>query len=338
MKTILIIALILLCSLLSAFNDPKLVGIYVRDLDGSAFPDEDLTFTCYVDGRPGEVLTESSTGCGYKEISSTLGLCYVNLAAFTTTWAEEDILMWEVFDDAVSKGTVNQTIDSDDGVSQYDTNYWGGAFLPVTLSSFTAVYQGGSPVLQWVTQSEINNAGWNIFRSESEDMSMSMLVNPELISGAGTSTQPQSYIYADEVEVEPGNTYYYQLESIDFTASTEHFGPISILIPLDDGGQSPEIPIVYGLQFNYPNPFNPDTKISFIPEQEGKVTINILNIKGQKIKSLYNDTITADQIGVIQSHIWDGSNDQGRYVSSGIYFYKYESPLRSQMRKMLLIK
>jgi len=338
MRTILIITLILLCSLLSAANDPKLVGIYVRSMSGDAFPEEDLTFNVYIDGRIGEVLTESSGGCGYKELSSTLGLCYVNLASFETAWSEDEILMWEVFDDLVSKGTVNQTIESSDGSSQYDTDYWGGAFLPVTLSSFTAVYQEGTPVLQWVTQSEINNAGWNIFRSESEEMSESMQVNSELITGAGTTTETQSYLFRDEIEIEPEATYYYLLENVDFSGSSEQYGPISIRIPAEGEGESPEVPVVYGLHNNYPNPFNPDTKISFIPEQEGKVTINIMNIKGQKIKTLFSGNIEADEIGVLQSLIWDGTNNLGKTVSSGIYFYQYESPLKIQTKKMLLIK
>ncbi|MCF7913216.1 MAG: T9SS type A sorting domain-containing protein [Candidatus Cloacimonetes bacterium] len=338
MRTKLIIAIILLCSFLFGANDPKLVGIYVRSMSGDAFPEEDFNFNVYIDGRPGEVLTETSSGCGYKELSSTLGLCYVNLASFDTAWAEDDILMWEAFDDAVSQGTVNQTIESSDGVSQYDTNYWGGAFLPVTLSSFTAVYQGGTPVLQWVTQSEIDNAGWNIFRSNTENMAESMQVNGELITGAGTTTETQSYTFADEVEIEPEHTYYYMLENVDFSGSSEQYGPISIQIPAEEQGGSPEVPIVYGLHNNYPNPFNPDTKICFVPDQVGKVNLYIFNIKGQKIKTIFTGNIAETQIGELQSFIWDGTNDLGKNVSSGIYFYQYESPSNSQTKKMLLVK
>jgi hypothetical protein len=338
MRTKLIIALILLCSLLFGANDPKLVGIYVRDVTGLAFPDEDLTFNVYIEGRPGEVLTESSGGSGYKELYETMGLCYVNLASFTTVWAEEEILMWEVFDDAVSKGTVNQTIGSSDGSSQYDTNYWGGAFLPVSLSSFTAVYHEGTPVLQWVTQSEIDNAGWNIFRSETIEMAESMQVNAELITGAGTTTETQNYIFADEVEIEPEHTYYYMLENVDFSGSSAQYGPISIRVPAEGQGGSPEVPIVYGLHHNYPNPFNPDTKISFVPDQEGEVNLYIFNIKGQKIKTIFRGNIAESQIGIMQSFIWDGTNDLGKTVSSGVYFYQYESISKTQTKKMLLVK
>jgi hypothetical protein len=236
-------------------------------------------------------------------------------------------------------GNVNQTLATGDGTSQYDTDYWDdGFFLPVTLSSFTAVYQEGMPILQWITQSENNNSGWNIFRSESEDMELSMQINPELITGAGTTTEIQNYSFTDEYEIESGVTYFYQLESVDFLGLTEQFGPISIRIPDDGQGESPEVPVVYGLHNNYPNPFNPETMISFTPEVEGQVTIDILNIKGQIVKNLVKETIENNEIDILHSYIWDGSNNHGKYVSSGVYFYRYQSPKRIQINKMLMIK
>jgi len=337
MKKIIIIILLVSFILGFAQNKPKNVGIYILNPSGQKPVDANLIFEAYITSRPGEVLTQSSTGCGYEELS-TLGLCYINLASFTTAWSQGDVIRWEVTESSVLLGEVNQSIGSADGASQFDTDYWGHAFLPVTLSSFTAVYQNGSPVLQWITQSEINNSGWNIYRSQTEEMDTSLQINPGLIPGGGTTTEPQAYAFTDEADVQAETTYYYMLESVDYSGSTEQYGPISIIIPAVGENDSPEIPIVYGLHPNYPNPFNPDTKISFIPEQEGKVTINILNIKGQRIKTLCNENIATDQIGVLQSHIWDGTNDQGRYVSSGIYFYKYESPLKTQTKKMLLIK
>jgi len=339
MKKILIqILIIVFCATLSGQYNPKNVGIYILHPSGGVPADGTITFTATIEGSELQV-TQATVGCGYKALS-TRGLCYVNMASFNYEWSQGNVINWAVSDTRTREelGNVNQTVATGDGTSQYNTDYWGGSFLPVTLSSFTAVYQDGTPVLQWVTQSEINNSGWNIFRSESESMELSLQINPELISGGGTTTEPKSYIYPDEMNIIPGMTYFYTLESVDFSGSTESYGPITIAIPEEGDGESPEIPILYGLHNNFPNPFNPDTKISFIPEFEGKVTIDILNIKGQKIKTLVNVTIARDKIGTLQSYIWDGTNNQGRYVSSGVYFYRYESSHKKQIKKMILIK
>lgn len=337
-KAILLIIVILVCVSLFGQYNPKNVGIYIMHPSGGIPADGTITFTATIEGTAYSV-DQDDVGCGYKALS-TRGLCYVNMASFGYEWAQDDVINWVISDTGSREelGNVNQTVATGDGTSQYDTDYWGGSFLPVTLSSFTAVYQNGTPVLQWITQSEINNSGWNVYRSELEDMESSLQVNAELISGAGTSTEIVSYQFTDELDVENGIIYYYQLESVDYLGNTEQYGPISIMIPEDNGGQSPEVPIVYGLHTNYPNPFNPETKICYIPQEEGYIELDIVNIKGQKVKTLCNDYIASDQVGKLQSHIWDGKNELGRYVSSGIYFYQYKSNTRNQIRKMLLIK
>jgi len=78
--------------------------------------------------------------------------------------------------------------------------------------------------------------------------------------------------------------------------------------------QTPEI----FLQQNYPNPFNPITTISFSIPIYTKVSLTIYNIKGQKVKQLVSDQLSAGE----HSKVWDGKADNGKSVSSGIYFYK----------------
>jgi len=337
MKNIIIIIILLLSLSLFAQYNPKTVGIYILP-PGGVPADGTIAFTATIDGTSNSV-THAAYGCGYKALA-TKGICYVNMASFGYEWSLGDKIIWVISTTSRDEelGNVNQILATGDGTSQYDTDIHGGAFLPVTLSSFTAVYQAGTPVLQWVTQSEVNNSGWNVYRSITESMETSLQINPELIPGGGTTTDPRNYIFTDETEVETGNTYFYMLESVDFSGMVESYGPISIMITIDDGGQSPDIPIIYGLHSNYPNPFNPDTNISFTPEQEGNVSVSILNIKGQKIRTLFEGTIGTQDVGINQSYIWDGKNNQGKLVSSGVYFYQLYSPLRKQTKKMLLVK
>ena len=85
---------------------------------------------------------------------------------------------------------------------------------------------------------------------------------------------------------------------------------------------------------NYPNPFNPTTNILFNVAQEGNVEIKIYNIKGQVVKSLINEN------RAIGSHrvVWNGSNNAGSKVSSGVYFVRMKLENHSVTRKILLTK
>ena len=85
---------------------------------------------------------------------------------------------------------------------------------------------------------------------------------------------------------------------------------------------------------NYPNPFNPNTIISFSIPEKSEVELNIFNIKGQLIKTLIDET----QIAGEHSIIWDGRNESNQLVSSGIYFYKLETKNISEIKKCLLLK
>ena len=86
---------------------------------------------------------------------------------------------------------------------------------------------------------------------------------------------------------------------------------------------------------NYPNPFNPTTIISFSILEESKVELSIYNIKGQKIKSLLSDQITAGE----HSIIWNGEDAFGKKISSGIYLYKLNiNGKTGAVKKCLLLK
>jgi flagellar hook assembly protein FlgD len=81
---------------------------------------------------------------------------------------------------------------------------------------------------------------------------------------------------------------------------------------------------------NYPNPFNPETKIHYNIEIETKpVYLEIYNCKGRLIKKIHLDSS--------QNHVlWDGTNQTGEIVGSGIYFYKISQ--KKNIRKMVLLK
>ena len=85
---------------------------------------------------------------------------------------------------------------------------------------------------------------------------------------------------------------------------------------------------------NYPNPFNPETTIEYSLKENSNVQIEIFNTKGQKVKTLFNEFREAGYHSVI----WNGTDNQNKPVSSGLYFYRLKSNSFSQIRKMLLLK
>ena len=92
--------------------------------------------------------------------------------------------------------------------------------------------------------------------------------------------------------------------------------------------------VCFNLIGNYPNPFNPETTISYQLPEDSEVELIIYNIKGQKVKTLINEILPAGEHSVI----WNGRDSYGNRVGSGIYFYKLKASERSKVKKMLLFK
>jgi hypothetical protein len=98
--------------------------------------------------------------------------------------------------------------------------------------------------------------------------------------------------------------------------------------------ESGEIPESFSLFQNYPNPFNPRTRIEFSIPEESYVTIEIFNIKGEMVKTLVQQRLSAGNRVIT----WDGEDDSGNRVSSGIYFYRLICGGFVSTKKMMLIK
>jgi hypothetical protein len=91
---------------------------------------------------------------------------------------------------------------------------------------------------------------------------------------------------------------------------------------------------VLTLQQNFPNPFNPTTTISFSLPHPGAVEVIVFNAKGQKIRSLAKGEYPSGK----NTLIWDGKDDQGQALASGIYFYRLSTEKQSLTKKMLMLK
>ena len=120
----------------------------------------------------------------------------------------------------------------------------------------------------------------------------------------------------------------------------EYYGPAPDMGAYEWEGVNNEnqqiIPIINKLYQNYPNPFNPSTTISFSLPVEENIEVAVYNLKGQKVKTITKGEFDEGNYSVI----WNGDDESGKPVSSGIYFYKFktESGNYTSTKKMLLMK
>ena len=197
---------------------------------------------------------------------------------------------------------------------------------PVELSSFTAFYHDGIPTLNWTTQTESNNIGWNVYRSDNDIFDESFQVNSSLIPGGGTSFEPTEYTFVDESEVNVNQTYWYWIENKDESGVTNNFGPISLTIP-DNNGENPDVPVIEGSIHNYPNPFYPSTEIKFNMPEPANIEVTIYNSKGQKVQTLYNGYCDEEEF----TTSWNAEN-----MTFGIYLYVVKVGDNTFSGKMIL--
>ncbi|MGH7599339.1 MAG: M4 family metallopeptidase [bacterium] len=94
------------------------------------------------------------------------------------------------------------------------------------------------------------------------------------------------------------------------------------------------LPESFELKQNYPNPFNPTTTIAFSLPQEGDVSIKIYDISGSLVRALVKDNMQAGNYALV----WDGRNNNGTQVSSGVYIYRLVAGSFVQTRRMVMLK
>jgi photosystem II stability/assembly factor-like uncharacterized protein len=94
------------------------------------------------------------------------------------------------------------------------------------------------------------------------------------------------------------------------------------------------LPKEFDVSQNFPNPFNPITTINYQIPKSSNVELSIYNINGQKVRALVNSWMESGKHNVS----WDGKNDKGVKVTSGVYFYYFDAGEFSEVRKMILVK
>ncbi len=191
--------------------------------------------------------------------------------------------------------------------------------IPVELTSFFANVSGRNIELSWSTATETNNQGFEIERNKDNESFEKI----SFVPGFGTTTEPKSYSYTDQLVT--NGTYYYRLKQIDFDGSINYSDVVEAEVAL---------PGVFTLEQNYPNPFNPSTSIQFSLPVNAHVTIGIYNLVGEKVAEAVNSDFTAGFSKVTFN---------ARQLSSGVYFYRIDAngingKNFSSIKKMVLLK
>ncbi len=132
-------------------------------------------------------------------------------------------------------------------------------------------------------------------------------------------------------------TYYVSVQTIDNSYLGSAFSD-EITFEITNGIVSNDdnnvTPTITRLNKNYPNPFNPETTISFDLNRNQNVKLEIYNVLGQKVKTLCNDNLQAGN----HKYVWNGTDQNNRKVASGIYFAKMTSKSLTKTQKMILMK
>ena len=186
--------------------------------------------------------------------------------------------------------------------------------VPVELTSFSGNVNNGSVVLNWTTETELNNQGFEVQRRNTEGQ----FVTIGSVQGNGTTTERIQYSYTD-AGIETGN-YYYRLKQIDFGGAYEYSNEIFVDVIA---------PLAFALDQNYPNPFNPSTTINFSLAEPSFVKLAVYNLLGEEVKVLKNEYMNAGAFNVS----FDAAS-----LPSGMYLYKIETAQYSSVRKMMLMK
>ena len=202
-----------------------------------------------------------------------------------------------------------------DHLPVYATFEFADSPAPVELVSFSGFLNQNHVDLNWKTETEVNNFGFEIERI----INKSDWETIGFVEGHGNSNSPKQYIFID-TDVEQSGYYHYRLKQLDNDGTYEY----SDIVTIEAG-----IPNNYYLSQNYPNPFNPETRIYYTLPEKQLVSLRIYNTLGELVRELVNEVKEAGSYSVM----FNASN-----LSSGIYIYMLRTSEFTENKKMILLK
>jgi type IX secretion system substrate protein len=188
---------------------------------------------------------------------------------------------------------------------------------PVELTSFDASYRNDQVFLNWNTATEISNYGFEVERSVENTGKWESI---GFVEGFGNSNSPRDYSFVDMPNFDGATQYAYRLKQIDFDGAYEYSNTVVVTIA----------PTSADVLYNFPNPFNPTTNISFNLQTDDIVSLSVFNASGQKVADIYEDE-------KLSAGYYTASFN-GSDLPSGTYFYRLSTSDATTMNSMVLSK
>jgi hypothetical protein len=211
---------------------------------------------------------------------------------------------------------IGLTIGADNFVK---TGFWYCAGISstvdVAITAFFAELRGDAVLLSWSVGAHGGFDGFNVYRSPGTEGAFER-INETLIPPSGTSS------YRDET-AEPGMGYRYRIGATG-GGGEWYSDEVSVALP----------PKPLTLRQNYPNPFNPSTNISFYLPSRSQVKLEIFDVRGARVRTL------VDGVRDRGTHaaLWNGTNDAGAPVASGVYYYRIEAGKETITKKLVVMR
>lgn len=196
--------------------------------------------------------------------------------------------------------------------------------LPVELVYFYADVFEDSVLLKFGTATEVSNYGFEIQRAQNN-------LNFEIIGfveGNGNSNSPKHYTFSDSL-VEMTGIIYYRLKQIDFDGTSAYSDTVLVNFASSIILESSNVPSQFNVSNNYPNPFNPATRINFELPFLQILKIDLFDLRGKLVKEIVSQEFFP---GIYQLYL-----DFSSY-SSGIYFVRFESQKNVVTRSLTFVK
>lgn len=188
--------------------------------------------------------------------------------------------------------------------------------LPVELVSLSITAKEEGALLSWRTIAEINNLGFEIQRKRKGANEWNTV---GFVKGKGNSNNVNNYTFFDKLSSE--GIYFYRLKQIDYDGKYKYTSVISLIYKKEIKA--------FLLEQNYPNPFNSFTKIKFEIPYKTELTLDIYDIRGQKIITLVKGTYEAGFYEI---------NFNADFLSAGNYFYVLSTNEQKIVKKFTLLK
>ena len=238
------------------------------------------------------------------------------------------------FSDAATGSSISGDVVTFNSVSLQDGYYALGSTvdnsLPVELTSFELLETRNDGItLQWVTESEINNLGFNLDRKTpiTDWSQIASYVTHPALQGQGSVSHQTIYTFTDKT-VQENESYDYRLSDVDYDGNVEYHS-LQLM-----GVSSTNIPEQFILYPNYPNPFNPITTIRYDLPDDAHVTLTIHDLMGREVITLVDGPTPAGS----KFTQWNARDEQGKAVSAGVYLYKIQAGNFVDIKKMILLK